>query len=99
MKATGEGREISTTMAFVRILNTLIRDNQDAILIPFEFNTDQAYILEFTNLCMRIIKDGALVTNASQAITAITKANPAVVTSAVRRPLRSISALVPTVVP
>ena len=26
MKATGEGREISTTMAFVRILNTLIRD-------------------------------------------------------------------------
>jgi pyruvate dehydrogenase E1 component len=26
LKATGEGREISTTMAFVRILNTLLRD-------------------------------------------------------------------------
>ncbi|HWT53526.1 MAG TPA: pyruvate dehydrogenase (acetyl-transferring), homodimeric type [Rhodocyclaceae bacterium] len=26
LKATGEGREVSTTMAFVRILNTLIRD-------------------------------------------------------------------------
>ena len=28
LKATGEGREISTTMAFVRILNTLIKDKQ-----------------------------------------------------------------------
>jgi pyruvate dehydrogenase E1 component len=28
MEATGEGREISTTMAFVRILNTLLRDKQ-----------------------------------------------------------------------
>jgi pyruvate dehydrogenase E1 component len=26
LKATGEGREISTTMAFVRVLNTLLRD-------------------------------------------------------------------------
>ncbi|MCC0008747.1 MAG: pyruvate dehydrogenase (acetyl-transferring), homodimeric type [Hyphomicrobiaceae bacterium] len=28
LDATGEGREISTTMAFVRILNTLLRDKQ-----------------------------------------------------------------------
>lgn len=56
------------------------RDNQDAILVPFEYNTEQAYILEFTDSCMRVIKDGGLVLNASQAITAITKANPAVVT-------------------
>jgi len=28
LQATGEGREISTTMAFVRILNTLLRDKQ-----------------------------------------------------------------------
>jgi pyruvate dehydrogenase E1 component len=28
LKASGEGREISTTMAFVRILNTLIKDKQ-----------------------------------------------------------------------
>jgi pyruvate dehydrogenase E1 component len=28
LKATGEGREISTTMAFVRILNTLLKDKQ-----------------------------------------------------------------------
>jgi len=28
LKATGEGREVSTTMAFVRILNTLLKDKQ-----------------------------------------------------------------------
>jgi pyruvate dehydrogenase E1 component len=28
LKASGEGREVSTTMAFVRILNTLIKDKQ-----------------------------------------------------------------------
>jgi hypothetical protein len=56
------------------------RDNQEAILIPFEYNTEQAYVLEFTNLKMRIIKDGGLVTETPQSITGITKANPAVVT-------------------
>ncbi|MGD9668573.1 MAG: pyruvate dehydrogenase (acetyl-transferring), homodimeric type [Hyphomicrobiaceae bacterium] len=28
LEATGEGREVSTTMAFVRVLNTLLRDKQ-----------------------------------------------------------------------
>jgi hypothetical protein len=55
------------------------RDNQEAILVPFEYNTEQAYVLEFTNAKMRIIKDGGLVTETAQAITGITKANPAVV--------------------
>ena len=49
-------------------------------IIPFEFNTTQAYALEFGNLYMRVYKDNGLVTLTSQAITAITKANPAVVT-------------------
>ncbi len=31
-------------------------------MIPFEFNTEQSYILEFTSEVMRVIKDGALVT-------------------------------------
>ncbi len=30
-------------------------------LIPFEFNTEQAYVLEFTDLKMRIIRNGGLV--------------------------------------
>jgi hypothetical protein len=58
------------------------RDNQEAILIPFEYSTDQAYILEFTALKMRIFKDGGIVTQDAQAITGITNANPAVVTYA-----------------
>lgn len=58
------------------------RDNQEARLIPFEFNTDQAYILEFTNLKMRIFKDGGLIVDTAKTITDITEANPAVVTSA-----------------
>jgi len=57
------------------------RDNAEAFLVPFEYNTEQAYILEFTNLRMRIIKDGGLVTEAGVAITAITNAMPAVVTA------------------
>ncbi len=56
------------------------RDNQLCRLVEFEFNTDQAYVLEFTNLMMRIFKDGGIVTQTAQNITAITKANPAVVT-------------------
>lgn len=56
------------------------RDNQICRLVEFEFNTDQAYVLEFTDQKMRIYKDGGIVTDTAQAITGITKANPAVVT-------------------
>jgi hypothetical protein len=58
------------------------RDNAEAVLIPFEYNTEQAYILEFTNNRIRIFKDGGLVTLTPQNITGITAANPAVVTYA-----------------
>ena len=30
-------------------------------LIPFQYNVEQAYVLEFSNLKMRVLKDGALV--------------------------------------
>lgn len=56
------------------------RDNQVCRLIEFEFNVEQAYALEFTDLKIRIYKDGGIVTQAPQAISGITKANPAVVT-------------------
>lgn len=56
------------------------KGNAAAILIPFEFNTEQAYILEFTDQIMRIFKDGGIVTETAQNITGITNANPAVVT-------------------
>ena len=50
-------------------------------LIPFEFNIEQAYILEFGNLYIRFYKDNGQITEATKTITAITKANPAVVTA------------------
>jgi hypothetical protein len=51
-------------------------------LIPFEFNTTQTYILEFGNLYIRVYKDGGQVlTGSAKTISAVTKANPAVVTA------------------
>jgi len=49
-------------------------------LIPFEFSTIQAYSLEFGNEYMRVFRDEGTVVETSQNITAITQANPAVVT-------------------
>ena len=50
-------------------------------LIPFEFSTTQAYVLEFGNTYMRVYKDGGRVVEDDKSISAITKANPAVVTA------------------
>lgn len=58
-------------------------NNAAAVLIPFEFNAEQAYILEFTDTKMRIYKDRGIVTDDAVIISAITKANPAVVTARV----------------
>lgn len=49
-------------------------------LIPFVFNADQTYVLEFGDQYMRVIKDGVQLTLAAQNITGITNANPCVVT-------------------
>jgi len=51
-------------------------------LIPFEFNIEQSYILEFGDQYIRFFKDNGQITNASKNITNITQANPAVVTVA-----------------
>ena len=50
-------------------------------LIPFEFNDEQAYVLEFGNQYIRFFKDQGQITEADKSISAITKANPAVVTA------------------
>lgn len=49
-------------------------------LQKFQFSTTQAYVLEFSNLKIRIYKDNAIVTQTAQNITGITAANPPVVT-------------------
>lgn len=50
-------------------------------LIPFEFSTTQAYILEFGDQYIRFYKDNGIITLPSVNITNVTQANPAVVTS------------------
>ena len=50
-------------------------------LIPFTFSTEQTYVLEFGNQYIRFFKDNGQITEGDKTITAITKANPAVVTS------------------
>jgi hypothetical protein len=50
-------------------------------LIPFEFSTTQTYMLEFSNLKMRVYKDSGSVLEGDKTISGITAANPAVVTA------------------
>lgn len=50
-------------------------------LIPFVFSADDAYTLEFGNLYMRVIRDGAYVTETATNIAGISAAAQAVVTS------------------
>ena len=57
------------------------KDGGKVRLIPFEFSDEQAYILEFGANYIRFFKDGGILTETVKNITAITKANPAVVTS------------------
>lgn len=56
------------------------KDGGQVRLINFEYSDEQAYVLEFGNNYVRFYKDGSLLTANAQSITAITQANPAVVT-------------------
>lgn len=50
-------------------------------LIPFQFNEEQTYCLEFGDQYMRIIRDGAEVLESDVNITGATQANPVVITA------------------
>lgn len=52
-------------------------------LIPFQFNTAEAYALEFAHQKMRVIRGGGYVLEAAIAISGITRANPGIVTTTV----------------
>lgn len=58
------------------------KDGGKVRLINFEVSDEQAYVLEFGASYIRFYKDGGLLTEATTNITAVTKANPAVVTAA-----------------
>lgn len=57
-------------------------DSQVVRLVPFEFSTTQAYVLEFNGGKMRVYKDRSAVLETALNITGATQANPCVVTSA-----------------
>ena len=57
------------------------KDGGKVRLINFEYSDEQAYVLEFGANYIRFFKDGGILTEATTAITAITQANPAVVTA------------------
>ncbi len=50
-------------------------------LIPFEFSTTQAYVIEFGNLYVRFYKDNGSILEANKTISGATQANPCVVTA------------------
>lgn len=50
--------------------------------IPFIFNDSQTYVLEFGDLYMRVIRNGAQITETAQTITGATLADPCVITLA-----------------
>lgn len=54
---------------------------QNVRLVPFQFSTEQTYVLEFGDEYMRVIKDGAYVLTTPRTITGITQAIPGVVTA------------------
>lgn len=64
-----------------KYMGTVKNSANRTALVPFEFSTTQAYDLEFGDLYMRVWKNDALVLSTSTAITAITQANPGVVTA------------------
>lgn len=60
-----------------------VKDSTKTIrYIPFIFNADQTYVLEFGNQYMRVHRNGAQITETAKNITGATQANPCVVTSA-----------------
>ena len=57
------------------------KDGGKVRLINFEYSDEQAYVMEFGANYIRFFKDGGILTEATTDITAITKADPAVVTA------------------
>lgn len=67
--------------AGTRYVGNVVDSTTPNRLIPFTFNTLQAYALVFGNQTMRVIKDGAYVLEPTSNVTSITQATPAVVTA------------------
>lgn len=58
-------------------------------LLPFVFNSDQTYILEFGDQYMRVYRNGVQLTDSTATITGVTQADPGVVTTSAPHGLSS----------
>jgi hypothetical protein len=63
-----------------RFIKEVKTSSKDTVLIPFQFNVEQAYMIEMGDSYFRFYKDNGAIVESSQNITGITQANPAVVT-------------------
>lgn len=54
--------------------------SKEARVVPFIYSNSQAFVLVFEDLLIRFYKNGAPISSASNSITGISKANPAVLT-------------------
>jgi hypothetical protein len=70
----------ASTRAGTAFVGQVLQAAKRSRLIPFAFNTEQTYVLEFGDQKMRVIKEGGYVLEAAAAITGISQANPGVVT-------------------
>jgi hypothetical protein len=70
----------ATTRPGLEYISTVENINDKSRLIPFQFNTEQTYALVFTDMKMRVIRDGGMVLEPNQPITGATQANPVVIT-------------------
>lgn len=64
------------------IIANYTRGNRTGILVPFQFNDIQGYIIEVTDGKARFYKDNGVITETDKNITAVSAANPGVFTSA-----------------
>ena len=56
-----------------------VKDSSKTVrFIPFIFNSDQTYVLEFGDQYMRVLRNGAQVVESAKTISGATQANPCV---------------------
>ncbi len=71
----------ASTRAGTAFVGAVLDAARRSRLIPFAFNTEQTYVLEFGDQKMRVVKEGGYVLEGAVTITGISLANPGVVTT------------------
>jgi hypothetical protein len=71
----------ASTRAGTAFVGAVLDSAKRSRLIPFAFNTEQTYVLEFGDRKMRVVKEGGYVLESAVTIAGISRANPGVVTA------------------